>query len=161
MADEIKFRLRKSKDGKFYQVIRPDGTTRPHFLSLDKRELPIPVEAFRYGRDPHRIAHRAGAFMFDKYWRQFVAIGDVDIAPRGDTSEEQVLETDPRVIDFFALAVPVRVEDAARALAIHRREQLEGKEAAAVPVAPAAEPDVHADAAAHLSRVQVSEVDKD
>ena len=131
MADEIKFRLRKSKDGKFYLVIRPDGTTRPHFLSLDKRELPIPVEAFRYGRDPHRMAHRAGAFMFDKYWRQFVAIGDVDNAPRGDTSEEQVLETDPRVTDFFALAVPVRVEDAARALAIHRRETAEAKETAA------------------------------
>src|SRR5258708_39694430 len=102
MADEqTKYRLRKSKDGKLYQVIRPDGSTRAHFLSLEKFKPPVPVEAIRYGRDPHRMAHRAGAFIFGEYWRQFVAIADVDIASAGDASEEQVLESDERVKDFF------------------------------------------------------------
>jgi hypothetical protein len=129
MADEIKFRLRKSKDGKYYQVIRADGSSRPHFLSVDKLNLPIPVEAIRYGRDPRRVAHRSGAFMYQGYWRQFIAITDVDIARRGDSSEEEVTDSDPRVTDFFALAVPVRVEDAARALAVFKREKAEADSA--------------------------------
>ena len=133
MADEIKFRLRKSKDGKLYQVIRVDGSTRAHFLSLEKFKPPVPVEAIRYGRDPHRMAHRAGAFLFSdgQYWRQFVAIADVDIATAGDASEEQVLESDERVKDFFAMAVPVRVEDAHRALAVANRDKAEAESAPA------------------------------
>jgi hypothetical protein len=137
MADEIKFRLRKSKDGKLYQVIRVDGSTRPHFLSLEKFKPPVPVEAIRYGRDPHRMAHRAGAFMFssgdNSYWRQFVSISDVDIATRGDASEEEVIESDERVRDFFAMAVPVRVEDAHRALAAANRDKAEADPVAAKP----------------------------
>src|ERR1700730_8349853 len=105
MADEqTKYRLRKSKDGKLYQVIRPDGSTRAHFLSLEKFKPPVPVDAIRYGRDQHRMENRAGGFMFGSgdasYWRQFVAIADVDIATAGDASEEQVLESDERVKDF-------------------------------------------------------------
>jgi hypothetical protein len=127
--DQIKFRLRKSKDGKLYQVIRVDGTTRAHFLSLEKFKPPVPVDAIRYGRDAHRMAHRSGAFMFasgdSSYWRQFVSIGDVDIATAGDASEEEVIESDERVKDFFAMVVPVRVEDAARALAHAKREKAE------------------------------------
>jgi hypothetical protein len=140
MADtEVKLRLRKSKDGKLYQVIRADGSTRPHFLSLDKLALPIPVAAIRYGRDAHRIPHRSGAFMFaasgdqKAYWRQFVTTTDVVIAPRGDASEEQVPETDPRVLDYFALSVPVRVEDAARAMAAMKRDKAEAATAPAKP----------------------------
>lgn len=130
--DTEKFRLRKSKDGKLYQVLRADGTTRPHFLSLDKLKLPVPVEAIRYGASARRgVAHRSGAFVFDGYWRQFVSIGDVDIARAGDASEEDVIESDERVRDFFALAVPVRVEDAARALAASRRDKAEAAEASA------------------------------
>ncbi len=121
--DTETFRLRKSKDGKLYQVIRPDGTTRPHFLSLEKFKPPVPVEAIRYGRDPHRMAHRSGAFMMAGYWRQFVSVADVDIATAGDASEEQVLPSDERAMDFFAMVVPMRVEDAHRALAIAARDK--------------------------------------
>jgi hypothetical protein len=134
---ENKLRLRKSKDGKLYQVIRVDGSTRPHFLSLLKFKPPVPVDAIRYGRDAHRMAHRSGAFMFgagnESYWRQFVSIGDVDIATAGDASEEQVLETDERVKDFFAMAVPVRVEDAARAIAAAARDKAEAESTPAKP----------------------------
>jgi hypothetical protein len=134
---ENKFRLRKSKDGKLYQVIRPDGSTRAHFLSLEKFKPPVPVDAIRYGRDPHRMAHRAGAFMFSdgQYFRKFVAVADVDIATAGDASEEQVLESDERVKDFFAMTVPVRVEDAHLALAHAKRGQAEAESTPANPVA--------------------------
>jgi hypothetical protein len=128
MAEEIKFRLRKSKDGKLYQVLRMDGTSRPHFLSIDKFDLPVPVEAIRYGA---KGTHRSGAFIFTGYWRKFVSILDVEIARRGDASEEEVGESDERVKDFFAMAAPVRVEDASRALAIHRRNKAEASAAPA------------------------------
>jgi hypothetical protein len=151
---EKKLRLRKSKDGKLYQVIRVDGSTRAHFLSLEKFKPPVPVDAIRYGRDPHRIAHRAGAFMFSdgEYFRKFVAIADVDIATAGDASEEQVLESDERVKDFFTMAVPVRVEDAARALAQGNREKAE----ATSPLAPMAAPSGEGNKAAAASAAKKS-----
>ena len=137
MAEEAKYKIRKSKDGKLYQVFRPDGSTRPFFLSLEKFKPPVPVEAIRYGASARRagvVAHRSGAYFYDNgnYWRQFVTIGDVNIARRGDTTEEEVDASDPRVIDFFVLAAPVRVEDAARVLAAHRRAQAEAGTADAV-----------------------------
>jgi hypothetical protein len=155
MADEQIYRLRKSKDGKLYQVFRPGGYTRPFFLSIEAFKLPVDIAAIRYGasaRRPGFVAHRSGAFIFgegDKqYWRQFVTVGDVDIATAGDSSEEQITEAaaakDQRVLDFFAEAAPVRVEDAARALAVHNRDKIEAaastpaQKAAVKPAAPAA-----------------------
>ncbi len=137
MADtEKSYRLRKSKDGKLYQVFQPDGTTRPFFLSIDEFKLPVDIAAIRYGASARRagiVAHRSGAFIYGtgatQYWRQFVTVGDVKIATAGDASEEQITEAaaakDQRVLDFFAETAPVRVEDAARALAASRRDAAE------------------------------------